>query len=120
MIVVETFVRGRVGICHRRWFESWDDAEAFAARWRRYTSTGDYIAYVNERFLSQAEIAAMREWAMDCEWDDYDSFDDMLDQDIVNGIERHYDGGVEGFRRDASRRLPCECEPSTHCNGRHP
>lgn len=43
--IVETTVKGATRI-NRREFDTRDEAEAFAARWRRSNSTGDYLAYV--------------------------------------------------------------------------
>ncbi len=50
--------------------------------------------------LKPEQILAMREWAADCQWLDNDSLDEYPDATIILGIERHYDGGVDGFLRD--------------------
>lgn len=47
---------------------------------------------------SGAQIAAAREWAEDCTWKDDPR--DASDAEIVHGINRHYDGGWDGFLRD--------------------
>jgi hypothetical protein len=54
MYVVETSVKGATRI-NRREFATHAEAEAFAARWRRSNSTGDYVAYVSEVRASRAE-----------------------------------------------------------------
>jgi hypothetical protein len=47
-------------------------------------------------------LAEMRGWISDCVWDDLD--DEVLaslsDRQVVNGIRRHYSGGVAQFMDD--------------------
>ncbi len=45
------------------------------------------------------EIADARAWAEDCSWKDEDNLKDYSDEEIVRGVNRHYDGGWAGFRR---------------------
>lgn len=49
-------------------------------------------------------IKLMKDWVKDCNWreteddDDSNSFVDSLsDEQIIRGVEKHYDGGVAGF-----------------------
>jgi hypothetical protein len=50
--------------------------------------------------MDKAMIVAMRGWAADCGWLDADMLDDYTDAQIVRGVARHYDGGVDQFCRD--------------------
>lgn len=45
------------------------------------------------------QIAAARDWVTDCDWKDNDHLDGYSDEDIVRGVNRHYDGGWSGFVR---------------------
>lgn len=47
--------------------------------------------------VTPAQMAAMREWASDCEWIDVDSLDEYTDAQILRGVAKHFDGGVAGF-----------------------
>ena len=44
-------------------------------------------------------IAAAREWISDCTWSDLDPerLAELSDDEILKGVERHYDGGLEAF-----------------------
>jgi hypothetical protein len=45
-----------------------------------------------------------REWVKDCAWADVEEdedVDDMSNEEIVDGIERHYDGGWDQFVADS-------------------
>jgi hypothetical protein len=46
-------------------------------------------------------LDAMHGWATDCEWLDADTLDELTPAQLVRGIDRHYDGGVNGFVADA-------------------
>jgi hypothetical protein len=52
--------------------------------------------------LPDATVASMREWVMDCHWDDIDSTDvpQLFTHEVVSGVETHYAGGVAGFLAD--------------------
>lgn len=52
--------------------------------------------------LDDATVAAMRQWAGECQWAEGDDLDlDTLPASlVVAAIERNYDGGVAGFIRD--------------------
>lgn len=41
----------------------------------------------------------MREWALDCQWCDCDEEDinNMTDEELLQGIERNYSGGLQEF-----------------------
>ena len=48
-------------------------------------------------------LDAAREWASDCQWcEDEDEINELPDDAIMKGVERHYDGGWAGFIRDIS------------------
>lgn len=47
-------------------------------------------------------VAAMRAWALDCQWADIEGPEDlaeMTDYQIVCAIQRHYGGGLMEFLR---------------------
>lgn len=48
--------------------------------------------------ITPEHIKNMREWVEDCQW--ADSIEDLTDTEIVNGVERHYCGGVSQFIED--------------------
>lgn len=45
-------------------------------------------------------VAAAREWIADCTWRDLDPelLDELPADEILDGVERHYDGGLEAFK----------------------
>lgn len=48
-------------------------------------------------------IKGMREWAKDCQWreiSDESEIDELPDEDILRGVQNHYDGGIKAFIRD--------------------
>lgn len=49
-----------------------------------------------------SEIAAARAWLKDCAWADLEpeDVDELTDDRVRVGIERHYAGGIDQFRRD--------------------
>ena len=49
--------------------------------------------------MNEEQIKAAREWLKDCQWDDLDceEVDELPDEEIVKGIKRHYDGGINSF-----------------------
>lgn len=60
------------------------------------------LMIANAMGLTRREIAAMREWIADVFGDDVAA--DLTKGQVVGAIRRRYDGGIEGFRRDA---IPC-------------
>lgn len=52
--------------------------------------------------MSKNMILQMRGWLMDCAWADLEpeDFEEMTDVQIVRGVERHYSGGLDQFKRD--------------------
>ena len=55
-----------------------------------------------ENLMTQEQIAAAREWILDCQWEDLDEEDipELSDTEVINGIARNYDGGIKGFILD--------------------
>lgn len=45
-------------------------------------------------------IAEMRGWVSDCVWDDLEDVDSLTTLQIIDGVRRHYDGGVAQFESD--------------------
>lgn len=66
------------------------------------TQTNTISANMTATQYSKTEIAAMREWLTDCQWDDEsaNSIKDMQDSVIVRAVKRHYDGGIAQFLID--------------------
>jgi hypothetical protein len=63
---------------------------------------GSVIRFVTEH---PDVIKAMREWAKDCQWRDVtdeSDIDDMPDEEILRGVQRHYDGGIRAFIQDSN------------------
>lgn len=54
------------------------------------------------------QIKKMREWIAQCEWGDdalYDSenfAEELSDAEVIQGVKRHYDGGIDQFLKDAT------------------
>lgn len=57
--------------------------------------------------LTGDEVAAMGFWIADCPWADLDGDDvaDLSREEIVAGIEEHYEGGVRSFLATLSAEL---------------
>jgi hypothetical protein len=55
---------------------------------------------INPIFTAE-QIAAMREWVADCSWGDMDeeSLAELTDEQIIRGVNKHYDGGIREFLR---------------------
>lgn len=53
-------------------------------------------------------IHEMRSWIKDCSWPDIDEddVDEMDEQEILEGVERHYSGGIDQFIVDAQPYRP--------------
>lgn len=52
--------------------------------------------------LTSVQITEARNWLADCVWADMDAddFAELTDAQILRGVERHYDGGVNAFLLD--------------------
>jgi hypothetical protein len=52
--------------------------------------------------ISSEQLSAMRDWVSECVWLDIEPEDvaELTERQIVQGIERHYVGGVEAFLED--------------------
>jgi hypothetical protein len=64
------------------------------------------IVVMNGEEFTPEQIKAMRDWAKDCQWaDDTDSdfVDELTDEQVIKGVQQHYDGGLTQFVKD--------CEP---------
>jgi hypothetical protein len=52
---------------------------------------------------SRAEIHAAREWVEECSWkEDPEDIAEMTDDEIVRGVDKHYEGGWRQFREDCA------------------
>ena len=51
------------------------------------------------REYTPEQIAAMREWISDCQWQDMDQddIDELSDLQVLAGIDRNVDGGLVEF-----------------------
>lgn len=61
--------------------------------------------------LSPAMVAEMRAWIADCSWRDEPDVDALSDADVIAGVQRHYDGGIEQFRRDSAPDYDYDARP---------
>ena len=52
--------------------------------------------------LDSTTLALAREWVDDCEWADNPETSAMSMTEIIHGIDRHYAGGWEAFKTDAT------------------
>ena len=50
--------------------------------------------------ITKEVIQGMRDWVSYCTWLDSDEIETLTDDEIVEGVERHYSGGVKGFVAD--------------------
>jgi hypothetical protein len=49
-------------------------------------------------------IQQMKEWVKDCQWRDVcepDEIDELSDVEILQGVEKHYEGGIKKFVQDS-------------------
>lgn len=49
-------------------------------------------------------IKQMKDWALDCQWRDQEDIEEMSDEEILLGVQRHYEGGIKQFLRDANSK----------------
>jgi hypothetical protein len=59
----------------------------------RSTEMIEYLGSV----ISDAMLGEMRAWIADCAWKDADDLATLTDREVVQGVARHYDGGVQAF-----------------------
>ena len=54
---------------------------------------------INQVLHSITAVPAMRDWLCDCSFADVspDEIAEMDDRTIMEAVERHFDGGLEGF-----------------------
>jgi len=54
--------------------------------------------------VSPEAVKQMREWIKDCQWEDLETedIDEMSDQGIINGVKKHYEGGLQQFIKDSN------------------
>lgn len=68
------------------------------------TTTGPALYQIHRWLLTGDEVAAMRHWLGDCVagWRDLDLDDvaELTPEEVVAGVQRHYDGGVRGFLQE--------------------
>jgi hypothetical protein len=55
---------------------------------------------MEKMMLTQEEIEEARRWFDDCQWLDLIDFDDLSNEEIEQGIDKHFDGGIEQFKRN--------------------
>ena len=59
----------------------------------------------SEYEVSQAQITEARDWVCDClggwtDLEDEDDVDELSDRDVMVGVNRSYDGGINQFLAD--------------------
>ena len=61
------------------------------------------MTHVHDWLWVEEAVDAMREWLSECTWADIDTDDvaDLTASEVVSGVRRHYEGGVQAFLRDA-------------------
>lgn len=47
--------------------------------------------------ITTRNIADMREWVSDCTWADDCETEEFSDLEIIRGVNRYFDGGLEAF-----------------------
>jgi hypothetical protein len=55
---------------------------------------------MGKMMLTQKEIEEAKRWFEDCQWLDIIDFDDLSIEEIEQGIDKHFDGGLEQFKRN--------------------
>lgn len=48
--------------------------------------------------ITPNQLQAMRDWVSDCQWED--EVEGLDDIEVIDGVARHYIGGIAGFIRD--------------------
>ena len=57
--------------------------------------------------LTKYQINCARDWIKDCTWrdiNDEEEIDGMSDEEIIDGIKRHYAGGLRAFISDCNEQ----------------
>lgn len=57
---------------------------------------------LNTLKLTQEEIEEAKAWINDCQWRDigvYLDVEDLSNEEIERGIDKHFNGGLEEFKR---------------------
>lgn len=64
-----------------------------------YAAGGVHASRLNtgREHFPAAYVDEARGWAMDCEWLDSESLDELPGAAILRGTARHYDGGLAAF-----------------------
>jgi hypothetical protein len=77
--------------------------EGAQARWNRQQEVATVLNVEADRRDLMKEARA---WAADCQWGesefDEDWLDGLTDEQVLRGIDHHYDGGLDQFLRDSS------------------
>ena len=65
----------------------------------------DQIKGGNKKFaqkLDKEMLAHARDWISDCSWNDLDpdEIDELSDEEVTKGVQKHYSGGIHGFIQD--------------------
>jgi hypothetical protein len=47
--------------------------------------------------VTKDHLKAMREWVSDCAWREDCETDEFTDEEIIRGVEKHFDGGLDAF-----------------------
>ncbi len=47
--------------------------------------------------ISAEVLEAMRSWIADCSWPDLDDAADLTPAEVIGGVRRHFDGGINAF-----------------------
>lgn len=69
-------------------------------RIRKIEAVGDgyMVTFIAQTIhLTAQHITNMRCWAYDCDWLDSDDLASMDNETIIRGVNKHFDGGLDGF-----------------------
>ena len=47
--------------------------------------------------ISAEVLGGMREWIADCSWPDLDDVAELSPAEVIAGVRRHFDGGINAF-----------------------
>jgi len=98
--------------------QAWTSKDAYGREYTVNTIGIDYTELLPaEKSISENTnhnphvIQQMRNWVKDCQWrdvSDESDIDDMSDEEILRGIQKHYEGGVNQFLRDMEPKSAIE------------